>query len=851
VRFGHPLVFHRFFRANTVSRSKKRSSNRRAKRTSLTPERRLIQAQQALEADRFRDAVNHFKELVKSEPRPEYLQGLAASYRGRARELTAKGMFKEALVIWQNRRDACPGEPLDPHYIGLLLDLGHTKEAVQAYAEGAQGLAPKELAALDGRFAAACLAGVSGVEDTLAPEHPVVVQARAARGALAAYCAGDGQALEAELKRIPFRSPYRDWAQILKALGRLPEDPRAAEELLGRVAPESPFITLQRAARLALLPESQFLPALAKADPSQRRFAAILRGWPEARLALWEELQRLGDPPPPRSLLGLVQRYHDRLGKSWMRRHSLRLMIDAWPDSRRWASFRLTELEQALVTAWSHEEQALDHWEVIEAWEGVITQLNRTYRSPGDDAALRMALIQRRLVRRWGLLDSPSQEEAEEWLEQSLEYDPEDLTTYRLLIAHYRAGRRLKDARRLLGPALQRWGDEPELLNEALETAVAGEAFKKAGGFARRILHLDPINRRAKQSLFLAHLSHARKQLAKGRPDLADKELAAAGEWADGAGRSRLDLVAGLALLDRDLAGATGQLTAAVQRLGGGITGSLELAAEASRMGRRPAAVLKKIGLKVTGLPDRDDVLAFCRLLREWREAGSAPGLEVLESFSSPMRAAAKRDDFRKEDSESLCETLRLYGWNDMRLHHARSALKRWPAEPVFEFHAFDAKHGDFLWGAPPSERRRLEQAAERAREAGDTRTFHRIRELLAAGPPAFPFLDDEPEEDFGPGSIELDGMPIEVLLDMLRNSPIGPAIREMEKVLSPEQLREMIRGMMNDPPPLDDDFLPEPPRPRSKRRRKPSGRSRGASTRDKASGRDFPFDQQPDPFDD
>jgi tetratricopeptide (TPR) repeat protein len=833
-----------------VSRSKKPTSGRGAKRAFLTPEQKLIQAQQALEAGRFRDAVNHFKELVKSEPRPEYIQGLAASYQGRAEELTAKGMLKEALAIWQNRREACPGEPLDPRYIGLLLDLGRTHEAVEAYAEVAKGLASKDLAALDGRFAAAYLAGVSGVEQALAPEHPVIAQGGAARGALAAYCAGDGQALEAELKRIPFRSPYRDWAQVLKALARLPEDPRAAEELLGRVAPESPFVSLQQAARLALLPESQFLPALAKADPPQRRFAVALRGWSEQRLAFWEELKRLGDPSPSKPLLEFVQRHRDRLGTGWMRRHSLRLLIDAWPHSRRWPSFRLTELEQALVTAWSLEEQGVDHWDIIEAWEWVIAQLNRAYRSPGDDAALRMALIQRRLVSSWGLLDGPSREEAEEWLEQSLEYDPEDLTTHLLLIAHYRKQRRLKDARRLLEAALERWGDELDLLNEALETAVAGDAFKKAGGFARRILHLDPINRRAKRSLFLAHLSHARKQIAKGRPDLADKELAAASEWAEGAGRSRLDLVAGMALLDRDLPAATRLLTAAVQRLGGGITGSLELEAEAARMGRRPAVVLKQIGLKVTGLPERGDVLAFCRLLREWRECGSAPSLGVLETFSSPMRAAAKLD-LSREESESVCETLRLYDWNDMRLHHAKAALKRWPRQPVFEFHAFDARHGDFLWGAPPSELKRLEQAAERAREAADTRTFHRIRELLAAGPPVFPFLDDEPEEEFGPGSIVTDAMPIEVLLDMLRNSPVGPAIREMEKVLSPEQLREMVRGMMNDSPPLDDDFLPEPPRPRPRRRRKPASRSKGAYTQDKTSDQDVPFDQQLDLFDD
>jgi len=492
--------------------------------------------------------------------------------------------------------------------------------------------------------------------------------------------------------------------------------------------------------------------------------------------------------------------------------------------------------------------------DIIQAWDWVVAQLKRSYRSPGDDSALRMALIERRLVSHWGMLDSPLHGEAAYRLEQSLEYDPDDLPTYRLLIAHYRKRRQLKDARRILDSALQRWEDQLELLNEALETAVAGGAFKKAGGFARRILQLDPINRRAKQSLFFAHLSHARKQISKGRQDLADKELAAAGEWAEGADRARLDLVAGIALLGRDAVAATRALAATVQQLGGGMSGSLELAAEASRMGHRPAAVLNKIGLKPNGLPDREDLLTFCRLLREWREAESAPSLKVLETFSSPMRAAAKLE-LSRDESESLCETLRLYAWNEMRLHHAKAALKRWPQEPVFEFHAFDARHGEFVWGASRPELRRLEQAAERAREAADERTFHRIRELLAAGPPRFPFmdpfLDDEPDEDFGLGATAAEDVPFDVLLDMLRNSPLGPQIREMERVLGPEQLREMLHSMMGDLPVEDDEFLPEPPRPRPRRRRKPAAGSRGEGTEDRASDKDVPFDQQLDLFDD
>jgi hypothetical protein len=37
--------------------------------------------------------------MLKAEARPEWREGLAAAYRGRALELADKGMLKEALVI--------------------------------------------------------------------------------------------------------------------------------------------------------------------------------------------------------------------------------------------------------------------------------------------------------------------------------------------------------------------------------------------------------------------------------------------------------------------------------------------------------------------------------------------------------------------------------------------------------------------------------------------------------------------------------------------------------------------------------------------------------------------------------
>ena len=67
----------------------------------------------ALAAARYRDVIELFKELLKRERRPAWLNGLAAIYAGRAEQLAAKDMIKKALALWRTRAGACQLPLLD------------------------------------------------------------------------------------------------------------------------------------------------------------------------------------------------------------------------------------------------------------------------------------------------------------------------------------------------------------------------------------------------------------------------------------------------------------------------------------------------------------------------------------------------------------------------------------------------------------------------------------------------------------------------------------------------------------------------------------------------------------------
>ncbi len=59
-------------------------------------------AAEALRQERFKEAVELFKQLVRQDPRPEWREALANAYGGRARALAGKGMFKEAAMVLEN-----------------------------------------------------------------------------------------------------------------------------------------------------------------------------------------------------------------------------------------------------------------------------------------------------------------------------------------------------------------------------------------------------------------------------------------------------------------------------------------------------------------------------------------------------------------------------------------------------------------------------------------------------------------------------------------------------------------------------------------------------------------------------
>jgi cellulose synthase operon protein C len=850
-----PPFYPRF---DMAKKQKRPSVKARQQACVVTPE----SARADLDAGRFREAMAGFKELLKQGPAGDdgdaLRGGLADAYEGRARQLGAKGMHKEALVMWENRA-ASGALPAHPGHAICLLRLGRVAQVIPMLDDVSLKADPESRALLLGHLAAQALAGTAGIAETLPADDPIRVQATVAEEALDAYCVGNDQALAQALKAIPFRSPYRDLVQILKALSRL--DPTArdhrgdwteearneAAKLLDRIDDDSGFARLRDAARLALLSETELAPKLRDVGPATRDLVFSLRGWPAERAALWNEIQGLGDSPQPKALLRLMFRHRRVLGETWAHERGLRLLLPKPQTGAKWwieaGGKPLGKIDGYLLDAWESEADP-DPWNVVTYWQDYADLLLDAAEhrvEPDSDTALRIALVYRRAETLFHILQRMEPDSDPESLpgiiaadlEASLEYDPDDQATYLTLIAYYlRGGKALKDARNILKRAQARWPTNKAVLTAAMDTAIAGGAFKKAATIAADILAVDPINSGVRERLVEAHLSHARKNLRDQRPDLAMRALALAEDWSrTERTRERLDLVRGLAeLLGFDPHGE-GRLQGLAESLGNGLAARLILLLEADACGIPGARLLKQLGLAKAPKPEETDLRAFFSRLRAHLDTGAKLPSEVGRELQGPIKQTA-RLKLDQGEMESICETLRRTDLHDVRLAFAEAALKRWRGEPVFELHAFEARHrGVVPWNVPMRETLRLEQALERARDSGDSRLVHRIIEALSGpslpfgGPPRGGFgggfiedeWDDEDEDEDEDEYDDIDdggmaGRSISLLADMIRTlgptgfrdmmktpGPIGESMRAIERDIGKEALDLLINALAAD----------------------------------------------------
>lgn len=709
-------------------------------------------AQKALEQERFRDAIAHYKTLLKQEETTQARRGLADAYEGRATALSDKGMNKEALAIWENRQ-ALGNDvaPLRLSYVDVLLRVGKAADVAALLHADNNMLSNAEWDQLRARLAAYSLAGNTHIRDVLPASDPLHGHLDAAEMALDAYLRGDDDTLKKSLSNIPFRSPCRDFAHILKALLSVSKKPEDAKARLSRVPNDSAFFTLKHAVELVCLPDKTLLTQLNNVGESTRRFVLTLRGWDANRQAMQQTLQKLGPKPSDKTLFKLMHRYSQTFGKAWVEEYGLRLLVAHFPDSLEWWRQERPEpppdYDTYRLVTWFLVDYNADPRELLDSLD-TLTEiiLEEGKAEPGSDRAIQIALILRYIDKRYCLLDGEPSKYADsldryaaERVEESLSYDPDDLEPYLRLHAYFLRGKYLKQARYYQDQALSRWPNDIRVLTAALDTALASQSFKKAAKFAHQILSVDPINRPVRERLVKAHLAHASKQLKAGRPDLAEKELSEATQW-DTQARfaQRQEVIAALIEIQRDVNTGKERLVKAYQRQGEGLSAYFNIASELLNVGVAPSQIAQRFGIKKPQVQGTLDMEAFSSQLQTQLADGKLSG-DLKRYFDMPLNTAAILP-LTFDARVQYCELFKRCDWQVPRLAFACHGVRQYEA-PIFELHAFEAKYPQKSFLATEQEIHRLEVAEKRAIEASDLHTATRLSDILSR----FRFLEMVP----------------------------------------------------------------------------------------------------------
>jgi tetratricopeptide (TPR) repeat protein len=384
------------------------------------------------------------------------------------------------------------------------------------------------------------------------------------------------------------------------------------------------------------------------------------------------------------------------------------------------------------------------------------------------------------------------------YLQRSVELDPDERDTQLRLIAALRQQGTLQPARAALELALPRFPKDAALLLEAVQLALASKAFKKAVGLAKQVLEIDPINPTVRRLVGQAHFSHARKQIKASNFELARKELGAAAEWLrDAEDVATLNLLRALA---NDDAAGDSCLREAVANLGGGLAGGFQLALEAGRLGMNVTALLKRGGVDLKAAANIDAVVTLARAIEVAQE-----NEKTLRAALLPLRPVLKRAQaghFAEADFRVICEAwLRAKEYELLR-HYADAALKHWPQRPVFVY--FKAtSYSDKLYLMPMQLQHQLERAADACDAQNDRQTSQRIQRLFAAFDAAMDAVIYPPEDDDFNGGVDIDigepGAAFEMLLQMGGEEMLFKIARQAMGKAAFEALRKQLGGSNKD----------------------------------------------------
>ncbi len=723
---------------------KKQSPRNRQKTPSLSIFELEQQVTIALAQDHYKEAIAYYKQLLKQENKTAWQTGLAQAYLERGRELAAKAMYKEAVIMWENRAAACKDESHLGLYMEWLLKAEQYVRAARLYQKHQivleKNSTEKQLPALFGALLLSTDNAELYQELKKIPHWETHIQA--AQNLLEAYCQGSSdEALEVYLKAIAFRSPFRELRTLIKALSTLETDPLVAQQLLQKIPPDSPY---QGLTQLFPRPALDYLdPAnsLSKPLPGQERFFTQLYGWNTKQLLAFQQLLN-PNKLDGKALFELILKKAPILGTEYVQRLCQQWIPHLAPSYLKQYEqyFPLDDFESARIYALAVEKE--DKLFAGDAWDEALELL--PMESPLPQTHLIATFIQRRCIQLLKANDEFELSTAEKPLQQCIQWSPEDKTSYLELIALYKQANNKSAYYQQVNDTLKQFPQDVDILLVAVEAAQQRKAFKKAATYAHNILRLDPINIKAREILIESHLGHARKQFKQEKYHLVSKELEAATQYERGKSHIALRIQqAFLAYQLEDQETAHEILSDAIENTESLLVTYALIFIEAEQVNIDPSlfAQVYKRKSKIPPLlppwskdylPTIDELTHLPTLLSHHKNSTALK--TFLIEWQSLLKKALQHP-LEREHCLSLCEFFKDTHLYELLHLYAKNGFKKYPYEPVFTFYVIYGKTKAKYSAMTSSDHERLDKALTIAKDTDDHRTVMMIIDFVKPRP--------------------------------------------------------------------------------------------------------------------
>ncbi len=795
-----------------MARKKHKKAKKRLKyksRESVSPDKMPVDvlAQKAMEylnENKFRDAISHFKILLKREDNSEWRDCLFEAYKKRSDELLKKGMTKDVLVILDHIESTFTLERDPVFFIKALIAAGETKKAIQAFFSFNNDRYKESLKELESILAPLLLSlddetllSDSGVTKEIDNNNPLIVYRDIVSDAIKAVTDGRDDACESLIRKIPFKSPYRDYRLFLKGLISYYNNNIAEASISFKKLPQSSALkALVDNAVMIINDNSEHTRMLqfSSIPHADITYIMALNGHDIKLIKDFLIFLKAISKGNNKYSLSLFKRVFSIIDIDIMKRFAVALLVNDISLKNAYHSVfgPISSFEENRIMALQYECK-YKFGEANNYWQKCISTSDDSSFEDEDERKLAIAFLYRRIASNLGKMerdydefwyddDDDDYDDITEHLELSLKYDPYHIETYNRLINLNKEMKDKKETIKWTEKLLEKFPDDIPALLEASSMAYERRAFKKAIDYLDHILEFDPINREARDKKIDIHITKARKHIKEKKFHLSRKEFAAAvtlervGER-NGSVRIKWGL---MEILAGETEKGKEMIKEGIESAGSSLSALFLINIEAKRMGisqllykEYTTELEKYLKSKV----ERDGVLELLKIAIPYVDIDYV-GKNIDKKTTIEYLKRAIKCSFNEADILTICLYLDKVKEYKQLKEFANKGMTLYRESNMFLYYYIWGKYKGALFNLSPSDSKRIASAIEDSKKRGDLKTAGMLISLLEKLLPnmRIPFsgampkfekifqhifgdvLDDEDDDHFDPfGEIDED----------------------------------------------------------------------------------------------